>query len=688
MAMRMVVAVSIIYRDPVGYRIKRSATAIVIIRWSVLRYEEMIAMSKQTIGLIQTAVSDDPDHNLKHALDMAGLAISKGARIISLPELYRAPYFLQYEDTDASAYAETIPGQSTEAFSALAREHGAVIILPIYERAASGEYYNSAVVIDADGRVLFPAYRKVHLHNDPPIYDKRYVRAGDRYRLYDTRCGRIAVLISNDQWFPEAARAVALRGAELIFYPSAIGRAVADEPFKGDWREAWEIVQRSHAIANGIHIATVNRVGEEGGIRFFGSSFIADAFGNVIARASDADEEVLVAEVDLSMNEVARERWNFFRDRRPETYRALIRRFPPDKTPHALGYRMPAEWEPHDAVWLAWPYDREMFPDLAAVEWSYVEIIAALRRSETVNLLVTGEQMRTRVEAMLHEDGVDASGVRFQILDYADVWFRDYGPTFVVNRRTESLAMVHWNFNAWGEKYPALVKDSQIPLIMNRDLNLPVFTPGIVLEGGSVEVNGAGTAIVTESCLLNPNRNPRGTREDIEAYLEAYLGVGHVIWLKQGIAGDETDGHVDNIARFVNPTTVLCVIEEDRDDENYAPLKENYEILRSSTDQDGKPLTVIPLPTPGRVGGEVRLPASYANFYIGNTVVLVPTFKHPNDVTALTRIRQAFPGRKVIGIDCTALVEGLGGIHCITLQQPSVSAGVTGHRVEKSARKN
>ncbi|MDI3507128.1 MAG: agmatine deiminase [Methanomicrobiaceae archaeon] len=644
-------------------------------------------MSKQTIALIQTAVSEDPDHNLKHALEMAGSAISKGARIICLPELYRAPYFPQYEDADASAYAETIPGASTEAFSALAREHGAVFILPIYERAASGEHYNSAVVVDADGRVLFPAYQKVHIHQDPPIYDKRYFHAGDRYRLYDTRYGRIAVLISYDQWFPEAARAVALRGAEMIFYPSAIGWISGERSPGSDWREAWETVQRGHAIANGLHIAAVNRVGEDGCIRFFGSSFIADAFGNVIARASEADEEVLIAEVDPSINEAARERWNLFQNRRPETYRALIRKFLPGKTPQALGYRMPAEWEPHDAVWLAWPYDREMLPDLAAVEWNYVEIIAALRRSETVNLLVTGEQMRTRVGGILLEGGIDASGVRFHMLDYADVWLRDYGPMFVVNRRTESLAMVHWNFNAWGEKYPDLKKDSEVPLMMNRDLNLPIFTPGIVLEGSSVEVNGAGTAIVTESCLMNPNRNPRSAREDIEAYLEAYLGVSHVIWLKEGIAGDETGGHVDNIARFVNPTTVLCVIEDDRDDENYAPLKENYEILRSSTDQDGKPLTVIPLPTPGRVGGEVRLPASYANFYIGNTVVLVPTFKHPNDAPALARIRQAFPGRKVIGIDCTALVEGMGGVHCITLQQPSISSGVTGQRAESPSRK-
>jgi len=287
----------------------------------------MMKMSTQTIGLIQTAVGDDPDRNLAHTLAMAEQAIAKGARILCLQELYRAPYFPQYEDTDASAYAETIPGASTEAFSALAREHGVVIVVPLYERTESGEHYNTAVVIDADGRLL-PAYRKVHVPYDPLFYEKTYFSPGNRYRVYDTRYGRIAVLICYDQWFPEAARAVALMGAEIIFYPTAIGRIAGEEPPEGDWREAWETVQRGHAIANSVHVAAVNRVGDEGSIRFFGSSFVADAFGNVLARASETNDEVLVVEVDLAENEAVREGWGFFRNRRPETYGALTRRLP------------------------------------------------------------------------------------------------------------------------------------------------------------------------------------------------------------------------------------------------------------------------------------------------------------------------------------------------------------------------
>ncbi len=627
-------------------------------------------MSTQKIGLIQTAAGDDLDRNLEHTIVLAKRAIAEGARILCLQELYRVPYFPQYEGRDASSFAETIPGPSTDAFSALARENGVVIVVPLYERATSGKFYNTVVVIDADGKLL-PPYRKVHIPRDPLFYEKDYFQPGDCYRVCDTRYGRIAVLICYDQWFPEAARVVALQGAEIIFYPTAIGRISEEEPPEGDWREAWETVQRGHAIANSIHIAAVNRVGTEGDIRFFGSSFVADAFGNILARAGETDEEVLVVEVDLAENRAIRESWGFFLNRRPETYGPITRKVMPEKTPQALGYHMPAEWEPHDAIWLAWPHDRETFSDLATVERTYVDMIAALQGSEIVNLLVTDEAMRTRVTAMLEEEGVDPAGVAFHIADYADVWFRDYGPTFVVNRETGGLAMVNWTFNAWGEKYQELMGDTRIPLFMNRDMNLPLFTPNIVMEGGSIDVNGCGTVLTTEACLLNPNRNPDLSREDIEAYLAAYTGAGHVIWLRQGIAGDDTDGHIDDVARFVDPTTVLCALEENEDDENYAVLQENYEILSSSTDQDGNPLTVIPLPMPGATGGEDRLPASYANFYIGNTVVLVPVFGHPNDEVALARIGQAFPDRKVIGIDCTAMVAGFGAIHCVSQQQPS-----------------
>jgi len=236
--------------------------------------------------------------------------------------------------------------------------------------------------------------------------------------------------------------------------------------------------------------------------------------------------------------------------------------------------------------------------------------------------------------------------------------------------REGALAAVSWIFNAWGEKYDDLMADAGIVGQINQDLKMMLFLPGIVLEGGSIDVNGCGTVLTTEQCLLNKNRNPGLSREEIESRLREFLGVSKIIWLKEGIAGDDTDGHVDDIARFVSPTTVLCAYEDDPEDDNYLPLKRNYELLCRETDQDGRPLSVIKLPMPCPVGQEGRLPASYANFYIGNGVVLVPIFGDQNDRKALEIIKDAFPEREVVGINCKEMVYGLGSLHCISQQQP------------------
>ncbi len=341
------------------------------------------------------------------------------------------------------------------------------------------------------------------------------------------------------------------------------------------------------------------------------------------------------------------------------------------KTPSELGYRMPAEWEKHDAIWLSWPHDPVTFPDrVGKVEGTYAQIIDAIHESENVNLFVKDGTMKARAADILNKKNIDLTKIAFHIHKYADVWFRDYGPVFLTNKK--NLAMVHWIFNAWGGKYEELAKDTKIPEIMNEKMKITRFTPGIVLEGGSIDVNGKGTLLTTGQCLLNKNRNPSLSKEQIEAYLKDYLGVTCIIWLKDGIMGDDTDGHIDDIARFVDPATVLCAYEEDEDDENHAPLKENYELLLNATDQSGNKLEAIKLPMPGRVGGPAgRLPASYANFYIGNKAVLVPVFGHENDKKALAIIQKAFPGRKAVGINCADLLHGLGTIHCISQQQPS-----------------
>jgi agmatine deiminase len=346
------------------------------------------------------------------------------------------------------------------------------------------------------------------------------------------------------------------------------------------------------------------------------------------------------------------------------------------KTPRELGFRMPAEWEKHDAVWIAWPHDPTTVPDrVEKVEQTYVEIVKAIHASEQVNLFVRDGAMKKKAKGLFEQSGVDLEKICFHEFDYADVWFRDYGPIFVLNKERQ-LAIVHWIFNSWGEKYQNLLKDAQMPDVINKKIHLPRFEPCMVLEGGSIDVNGKGTLLTTEQCLLNRNRNPQLTKQEIEMRLQEYLNVSQIIWLKEGIAGDDTDGHIDDIARFVNPATVVCAYEEDKSDWNHSILKENYDILQNAVDQNGNKLKVVKLPTPGEVVGEIdneeiRLPASYANFYIGNEVILVPVFDHKNDDRALSVLREVFPGRKVHGINCCNLAHGLGTIHCITQQQPS-----------------
>ena len=338
-------------------------------------------------------------------------------------------------------------------------------------------------------------------------------------------------------------------------------------------------------------------------------------------------------------------------------------------TPKDLGYRMPAEWEFQEAIWLTWPHNEVTWPEgmLTEVQRSYIEIIRALHTGQKVKLLVKDSETEARVRLALEQEGVALNQVLFVLLAAEDSWIRDYGPTFVLNREQRQLAMVNWIFNAWGNKYDDLIRDDRIPGELNKRLRLPAFEPGIVLEGGAIEVNGAGTVLTTEQCLLNRNRNPHLRRAEIEDYLREYLNVENVLWLGEGIAGDDTDGHIDDIARFVSEDTVLCAHEDDSGDENHNILKEGFERLI------GFGLNVVKLPMPGYIGDRhARLPASYANFYIGNSAVVVPIFDHANDRRALDIIQECFPSRRVVGVRANAMVHGLGTIHCCSQQEPRI----------------
>lgn len=342
----------------------------------------------------------------------------------------------------------------------------------------------------------------------------------------------------------------------------------------------------------------------------------------------------------------------------------------PHMTPSALGYRMPAEWEPHKATWLAWPHDVETWPDqLAEVEAIYIEVIEYLHLDEEVHILVEDKPAQEYVFRKLRKRGI-RKNVSTHLIKTDSPWIRDYGPLFLIRKRG-GLAFSKWHFNAWGRKYP-FRKDNRVADELISTIRAQPFRAEMILEGGSIDVNGLGACITTEQCLLNPNRNRGRGRKEIEQYVKDFLGVRHLIWLKEGIKGDDTDGHVDEIARFVAPRMVVCATERDPSDQNFNSLRENYKRLCHSMDQDGSRLTIISLPMPEKLEvRRVRFPASYVNFYVANTSVLVPVYHQKNDAVALGILRDLFPKRNVVGIFSIPLVYGQGAIHCITQQQPT-----------------
>ena len=342
-------------------------------------------------------------------------------------------------------------------------------------------------------------------------------------------------------------------------------------------------------------------------------------------------------------------------------------------TPKSLGYRLPAEWEKHEATWLTFPWCNDSFPGkMDAILPSYLNFIKTISRGEKVRININDTTLKTKVEGLLKEYSIDESQIELFIHRSDDVWCRDHGPAFLINNNiSERKAIIDWGFNAWGGKYPS-ENDNRIPSQIAEHFKLPMYKPGIIMEGGSVDFNGVGSVLTTEACLLNKNRNPELSKKQIEQYLHDYYCVENILWLNDGIEGDDTDGHIDDITRFINSDTVVTAIETSMSDNNYMPLKVNLHKLSKMHLENGKQLNIIELPMPHKVIHEgQRLPASYANFYISNNAIIVPTFRCKADDKAMSILAKLFPDRKVVGIDSVDLVWGFGSFHCLSQQEPA-----------------
>jgi agmatine deiminase len=345
-------------------------------------------------------------------------------------------------------------------------------------------------------------------------------------------------------------------------------------------------------------------------------------------------------------------------------------------TPKSNLFYFPAEWHPHISTWLTFPHNDHSWQEgkLAKMYPEYFALIKSISQGELVNLNVHNEELKMFILTQLPIYEIDVNKIKFHIYPTNDAWCRDHGPAFLVKNDSSERLMLDWGYNAWGGKYPPFDDDNRLPKAISTHLNLPIVSPGIIMEGGSVEFNGAGTVLTSRSCLLNKNRNPHLTQEQIETYLCEYYGVSQVLWVSDGIVGDDTDGHIDDTVRFVNEDTVITMVEPKMDDENHAVLAQNLKELKEMTLLSGKPLNIIEIPMPDPVViDEFRAPGSYANFYICNAAVIVPIFNCPQDDFALQTLSKLFTDRPVIGLSAREIIWGQGSFHCLTQQEPAAT---------------
>ena len=343
------------------------------------------------------------------------------------------------------------------------------------------------------------------------------------------------------------------------------------------------------------------------------------------------------------------------------------------KTPKDLGFVFPAEWHPHRATWLTFPHNDASWQGdrLAKMRPQYLQFIKAISQGENVGIVANDEKLKNFITTELDKINVDLAKIEFVVKPTNDAWCRDHGPAFLINPETGEKLIVDWGHNAWGGKYPPYDDDNRTPRAIAQYLGLPAVSPGIIMEGGSVEFNGAGSLLTSKSCLLNKNRNPHLSQTVIEEFLYSFYGVEQVLWVEDGIVGDDTDGHIDDTTRFVNEDTIVACVEQDHHDENYEVLKTNLNMLKGMRLLSGKQLNIIELPMPKAVVIDgFRTPGSYANFLICNAGVIVPVFNNPNDTIALDLLGQAFQGRKIIPLEATEIIWGQGSFHCLSQQEP------------------
>ncbi len=344
-------------------------------------------------------------------------------------------------------------------------------------------------------------------------------------------------------------------------------------------------------------------------------------------------------------------------------------------TPRELGFTFPAEWHPHRATWLTFPHNDASWQGtrLDKMRLQYLGFIKAISQGENVGIIANDEQLKGFITSELGKIGVDLSRIEFIVKPTNDAWCRDHGPSFLINPKTKEKLIVDWGHNAWGGKYPPYDDDNRTPAAVAAYLDIPMVNPGIIMEGGAVEFNGAGSLLTSKSCLLNPNRNPHLNQGQIEEILCDYYGIEQVLWVEGGIVGDDTDGHIDDTTRFINEDTVIACVENNADDENYGILQTNLDMLRKMRLVNGKQLNIIEIPMPRAVIiDDFRTPGSYANFLICNAGVIVPVFNNPNDQVAVDILEKAFPERKIIPLEATEIIWGQGSFHCLSQQEPVV----------------